>query len=294
MSCKHGLYTRLVVISVVLAMGLLAGCAAKKYVMVEKPKGITLEYRMPEGEVLRYTTSQQTTQTMEPMGMPLETVMTKSYELSLKPEGREGEAYEVEITVDAMDAGAKTVQGEFSADVDSVIGKSFGMSMSRLGKVLDVSEAEAIQYGIGPQGTRSIKADFEFMFPRLAEMPLSIGDTWTTRDTVSMIEGGIEILIISEGINTLKAIEPMAGFDCAVVETQVAGEVRGEGEQQGAKVGFEGTITGTETWYFAYQQGIFVENSSNIYTNGSISVSGPSEMTFPMTERASSKVSLVK
>jgi hypothetical protein len=186
------------------------------------------------------------------------------------------------------------VQGEFSADVGPVVGKTFGMTMSRLGRVLDVSEAEPIHYGIGPQGTRSIKPDFQFMFPHLAAAPVSIGDTWATRDTVSMTEGGIEILIISEGAHTLVGFEPMSGFECAKVTTAVTGDVSGQGEQQGATISFDGTITGTETWYFAYDQGLFVENSSDIFTKGSIYVTGPSEMSFPMTERTSSKVSLVR
>jgi hypothetical protein len=160
--------------------------------------------------------------------------------------------------------------------------------------VLDASEADAIQYGVGPQGSRSITTDFEFMFPRLTDMPVSIGDSWTTSDTVSMTEGGIEILIISDGTHTVKAFEPMGGYECAVVESEITGTVRGEGEQQGAMVSFEGAITGTDTWSFAYEQGLFVESSTNIHTTGSINVTGPSEMSFPMTERTSTKVSLVK
>jgi hypothetical protein len=279
---------------IIAASFVLAGCAAKKYVMVEQPKGIALEYKMTEGEPLRYKSSDHSTQTMEPMGMPMETKTTKSYEFTIQPEGRQEDTYQLEITIDAMDAGMSMAQGDFSADVAPVIGKSFGLSMSVLGEVLDLSEAESIQYGIGPQGTQSIAPDFQFLFPRMPEVPVDIGDSWTVRDTVTINQGGVDIAISSEGVNTVAAFEPMGGFECAKIVTEITGTVSGEGEQQGAQVSFEGTLSGTETWYFAYEEGLFVENSVDMFSKGTINVSGPSEMSFPMTERTSSQVVLVK
>ncbi len=287
MSNRWNLYVRVMVAVAVLASGILAGCAVKKYVMVEKPKGVMLEYLMPTGEVLKYKNTQDSDQTMEMMGMSVETKIHKAYEFSVAGKGREGDNYNLNITIDAMDGTMTTPQGEMAADVDPVIGKSFGMTLSRLGKELDVSEAEAIEYGVGPQGNRSIMPDFKTMFPDLPAAPADIGDTWTSRDTVAIEEGGIGIVIISESVNTLVGFEPMSGFECAKVTADVTGTVKGEGEQQGAQVSFDGTLSGTDTWYFAYEEGILVEMSSDIFSESTIQVTGPQEMTIPMKQKMS-------
>jgi hypothetical protein len=284
----------LVVVIAVLSSGLLAGCAAKKYVMAEKPEGVALKYHMQEGDVLQYEWAQESTQTMEPMGMPMETKIHKSYAFSAAPKALKGDTYDLEITIGSMDASISTVQGEFSADVEPVIGKSFTMSISRLGETLDVSEAEAIHYGVGPQGTRSIMPDFKTVFPDLPGGPVSIGDTWTTLDTLDMEEGGIEILVTSESVNTLVGFETVSGLECAKVTAEVTGAVSGQGEQQGAQVSFEGTVGGTETWYFAKDEGLFIKMASDLFSKSTINVTGPSEMSFPLTEKTSLDVALIR
>ena len=294
MNCRCGMSKRLIAILLVITLGLLAGCAAKQLVLVEKPKGVTLEYRMPEGAVLKYETTQSSDQTMQMMGMAVETSMSKSYMFSVAGKGEKGDGYDLEITIDSMDATIGTPQGDFPADVEPVIGQSFSMSISRLGKELDLSGAEEIQYGVGPQGARSIKPDFKTLFPDLPEAQVNIGDTWTTQDTIDVDESGIEIVINSESVNTFTGFETVAGMKCAKVTAAVTGTLKGAGEQQGAQVSFEGTLSGTETWYFAYEQGLFVQLSSDIFTKSTIDVTGPQEMTIPMTQTMNFETALIR
>jgi hypothetical protein len=294
MSHKRNLFTRLIVVVLILASGILAGCAAKKYVVVEKPKGATLEYRMPEGGALKYEMSQYSDQTMEIMGAAIESNVRKTYTFSVAPKGREGNTYDLEIAIEAMDASITSPQGEFNADVDSVIGRSFSMSVSHLGKELDVSDAEPIHFSVGPQGTRSIMPDFKAFLPDLPANPVNIGDTWTTQDTINIDEGGVEIVIASESVNTLAGFETVAGLECARVTAEVVGTMKGEGEQQGAQISFDGTLSGTETWYFAHEQGLLVESSSDMFVKSNVGVKGPQEMSFPMTQKMSFETTLIK
>jgi hypothetical protein len=294
MTDRVTLYVRLVVVVAVLVSLVLSGCAAKKYVVAEKPEGQILEYRMQEGKMLKYKNTQDSDQTMEMMGMSIETSSHKALEFSMVPKGGKDDAYEIEITIDAMDASMTSPQGELSADVDAAIGQSFTMTLSRLGKEIDVAGAEAITYSAGPQGERNLSGDFQAVFPDLPEARVGIGDTWTTQDTISADEGGISIRITSESVNTVVGFEPVVGLQCAKVTAEVTGEIKGEGEQQGAQVSFEGTLSGTETWYFAYEEGVLVETSSDIFTNSTIQVTGPQEMTIPMKQKMSMDTALVQ
>jgi hypothetical protein len=284
----------LILVAVTLTAIVLTGCGAKKYMVAEKPKGITLEYIMPAGEVFKYKSSQDADQTMEMMGMSMETTAHKFYEFSCVPQGGEGDNYEIKVTIDAMEVGMETPQSDFAADTDSLLGRSFTMLVSNLGKELDVSEAEPITYDAGPMGARSIRPDFQIVFPDLPSMPVEIGATWTTHDTLDVNEGDIDILVTMTRVNTLAGIEPMMGMESAVVTTELTGIVSGGGKQGEADVKVEGTMSGTETWYFAHEQGVFVEWSSELFSKNMIDITGPQEMSFPMSEKMSFKTVLVQ
>jgi hypothetical protein len=272
----------------------LTGCSMKKYVIAEKPKGISLEYRMPKGEVLKYKSAQRANQTMEMMGMAMESTAHKTYEFSCVPQGKEGDNFELKITIDAMEAGLETPQADYSADVDSVLGRSFTMLVSNLGKEIDVSGAEPIRYDAGPMGKRSIRPDFQIVFPDLPAIPVEIGATWTTYDTLNVSEGQIDILVTMTRVHTLAGVEPMTGMESVVVTTDVTGTVSGAGMQGEAGVTVEGTLSGAETWYFAHEQGLFIEWSSDMFWKSMIHVTGPQEMSLPMSEKMSFQTVLIQ
>lgn len=274
----------------VLTVALLAGCAAKK----PMPEAALWEYTMPEGKALEYTKSEEVKQSMEIMGQAMEMIFSKSMVFSVMPKGREKNIHRIEVTLNSMDAAATTPQGDFDADTEPAIGKSFEMSLSYLGKEVDVSGAEEIKYSMGPQGDRSIMPDFAAFLPDLPGRPVDIGDTWTSRDTIPVTEGNAELLIVSESLNTLEGFETINGMQCAKVSAVVTGSISGEGEQMGAALTFSGTMEGNEIWYFAHKEGVYVKSSGNIFTTANVEVGGPQQMSIPMTMDMTTETELVK
>ena len=273
-----------------LAIALLAGCAGKK----PMPEAAFWEYKMPEGKALEYGKSEDVKQTMEIMGQAMEMSFTKSMAFSMMPKGREKNIYQIDVTINSMEAAATTPQGDFDADMEPTIGKSFEMSLSYLGKEVDVSGAQEIKYSLGPEGERSIMADFAAFLPDLPGRPVDIGDTWTSQDTIPVSEGSAELLIVSESLNTLEGFETIKGMECARVSAAVTGSISGEGEQMGAALTFSGTMEGNEIWYFAHKEGIFVKSSGNIFTTASVEVGGPQQMTIPLTMDMTTETELAK
>jgi hypothetical protein len=83
-------------------------------------------------------------------------------------------------------------------------------------------------------------------------------------------------------------------LECAKVTAAVKGTLSGTGQQGGADLSFTGDIEASDTWYFAYKEGILVKTTSDGSTKSTITVSGPQNMTIPMTMTMKMATMLVK
>jgi hypothetical protein len=282
-------------ISVFLVFCFLAGCAVKKGDLWGDPKtGLILQYRMPDDQILKYQSSGEVNQNMEIMGQSVDVEINSASVFSAKSKGLKGDNHQLGITIDSMSTDIISMQGELSPDMSTVIGKSFDMTLSPLGKELELSGAESIKYDLGAEGKRSISSDFQAVFPDLADRPVKIGDTWTSTDTITEKSENNESIIHLESVNTLKGFETVDGMECVKITVELTGTSEGKGEQQGMDLISEAEVKGTATWYFAYKEGIFVKMISTVSSEGTITVSGPQNMSIPMTLEMKGEVKLVK
>lgn len=272
----------------------LPGCAGKKNVWGDTESGLILEYRMKQGDVLKYEMVQEGTEQVEVMGQTNESATNKTYVVAVESKGMQGENHLLAITFESMEAGMKSVQGEFSADTEGVVGKSFDLVLSPLGDEVDLSGAEDIKYSAGPLGDRSVKSDFEGAFADLAGRPVKVGDSWTSTDSVSIDQGNSVVLIESESVHTLDGYETVDGLECARVVTEVTGAISGEGEQMGAPLVFDGTLGGSESWYFAYKEGYLVKTSSDMSSDIVVTVQAGQEMKVPVKGTIRFETTLIK
>ncbi len=184
--------------------------------------------------------------------------------------------------------------GEYSPDLSSVIGKSFDMTLSPLGKELELSGAESMQYELPTEGKMSIESNFQAIFPNLAGRPVKIGETWTSTDTITEKNESSEVQINLENVHTLKGFETVDGMECVKITAEVTGTLQGTGELQGMDIAIEGERKGTDTCYFAYKEGIFVKVISTAVERISVELSGPQDMSILMTQEFKSEIKLVK
>jgi hypothetical protein len=272
---KDTFKTWIAFLPVIMAIFILAGCAAKHQLPIwgNPQSGLILQYRMAEDLALRYQLTIEQTQDVEVMGQQIKTETN---------------------TIDSMKIKINSPQGELTPDMTTVEGKSFDMIMSRLGKELDLSGAESIQYDLGQAGKRDLASNFQAIFPDLADKPVKVGDTWTSKDTITEKVGSGEIKISLESLNTLAGFETVDGLECAKITAKITGTLEGGGEQMGADLAFKGEIEGSDTWYFAYKEGFFVYEKVDVLTKGSVSVRGPQEMSIPMAQNMRIETKLIK
>jgi hypothetical protein len=290
---RNTLRSRLLLALVLVMAVVVAGCAAKKALWGDPETGLILTYRMAGDQGLQYQSSSEFVQELDISGQVMEQTSSRTLSFSVAPKGMKAGNQSLGVTIDAMELNIKGPQGDLSPDMGGVVGASFDMTLSPLGKEMDVSGAKAIKYNVGPQGERNLASEFESFFPDLAGRPLKVGGTWTTRDTINVEEGKSKIKIILKNDNTLVGYETVNGLECAKISAAVTGSLAGEGEQGGAALIFEGDLTGEDTWYFAYKEGVFVKTSSTGTMEGSITAGGPQGMVIPMTQKTKLETTLV-
>lgn len=295
MNRKHTFKTRSVLVLVIPVIAILVGCAAKRPFWGDPETGLILQYLMPENQVLKYQTSMESTQNMEIGGQQVESKSNQTSVFSVTSKGQKGDNHQLEITIESMSINVTNPQRELSPDMSSVIGKSFDMTLSFLGKELDLSGAEAIQYEMDPGNKRSIAPGFQTIFPDLAGRPVRIGDSWTTTDTMTEKIGNAAYINSNfDSLNTLEGFETVNGLECVKITAAVTGTLEGEGKEGNADLSFEGKIEGSATWHFAYKKGLFVKYIFQGFAKVSATVTGPQNMTIPITQKSKIETKLIK
>lgn len=280
---------------VLLAVCLLAGCAAKTAPVWGNPQtGLILQYRMPEGQVLKYDSWEETRQISDLMGQTIEVDYKSTNAFSVKSNGQEENNHQLTITIDGMSIKIQSSQADLEPDMSTVLGKSFDMILSPLGKELELVGADAIKYDMGgAQGTRDVAAVFQDIFPNLADQPLRIGDTWPDETTINEKTSNGQVIIHISGVNTLEGFETIEGMECLKISAKYSGTIEGKRDQQGIELNTKGDIKGTATWYFAYKEGIFIKHINKGTGEGVVDV--PSQgIQIPFTREMTSEINLVK
>jgi len=277
----------------------LAGCAAKTATphttegqAASAPSaGLVLEYKMPAGQVLRYSQTDEVKETSDRMGQIIEGTITGTGRDAFRSKGLKDGHFLLEVTIEDMAVTTTGPRGESKLDATSVIGKSFEMVLSSLGAEVDVSGAEPITFAT-PSGTRSVASSYKIFFPDLPGKPVKIGDTWPTDYAVEDKAGPLALRTEYHRVNTLEGFDSVEGMDCARIVTAITGRVSGAGSQQGTELRIAGDIKGTTVWHFAPKEGIYVQSTSDVVNEMTVTVTRGQTMTMPTTQKQKAIVKL--
>ncbi len=284
----------LILTTVSMVIGMMAGCAARTAALWGDPQsGLILEYRLPKGQVLKYKTTGRQAESSEVMGQKIDVESKAESSYSLRSMGQTEKNLRLEVTIEQMSLHSKSPQREFSPDLSSVIGKSFVMTLTPLGEEMDVSGAESIEF-TGAAGKRNLASRFQTVFPNPAGRPVLMDDSWTTNDAIVEKGESGRITIRFRNEHTLVGFETVEGLECARIQAKVTGDVEGDGNQGGATYTVKGLYRGEDTWYFAYKEGILVRLLSSGVIEATIDVTSPQKMTIPTKQELTSEITLLR
>jgi hypothetical protein len=262
----------------------LAGCAVKQQSWGDPETGLTLTYRLPEDQILRYRTTVEQEHSMKAMGQPRKFEAEKSFEVSMKSEARDEGGHQLTVTVDSLHWRLDTPRGELERDIPKIFGKSFGMVLSPTGDETDFSETQEVAYEMQPAGWMNVSDDFKAFFPNLPEEPVKIGDRWTTTEYIKDMAFNSSQKIVLDSIHTLTGVETIDGMECAKISTVMHGMLEELGERMTRTPEMTGRFEGTGTWHVAYEEGLLVRTSMTLRGTGEMISSEYQGMPRPMAQ----------
>jgi hypothetical protein len=255
---------------------------------------VTLAYEFPEAKTVSYRQTSTEKQYMQINGQDINTLTQSSLEFSAKSKGIKDSNFGLGVTIDAMKISVQGPQGDLSPDFSQILGKSFEMTMSRLGKELDTSGAAALKYQLGPTSSRDLSAGFQAFFPDLPDRPIKKGDTWPSQDKVTQNTSNGEILVNSQNVHTVDGFETVDGIECARIKTTTTGTLKGNLEEGGVALTLDCKIEGTGTWYFAVKEGVLVKADNKASYTGTITAGEPANLSIPLSGETLEETRLIK
>ena len=249
----------------------------------EADRAVTLVYQFPEGKSISCRQTSTESQFMQIGGQDMNVLNQGTLEFTAKLKAMKESNIGLGVTIDTMKISVQSPQGDLSPDLSQIIGKSFDMTLSRLGKELDTSAAAAIKYQVDPNSSRDLSTAFQAFFPDLPDRPVKKGDTWPSEDKVIQNSGSGQIIINAKNANTVDGFETVEGIECARIKTAVTGTLAGNLEQGGVGLTLDCKLEGSGTWYFAVKEGFLVKSDSRSKFSGTIVAGEPANLTIPLT-----------
>ncbi|MGQ9560019.1 MAG: DUF6263 family protein [Candidatus Oleimicrobiaceae bacterium] len=275
---------------------LIAACAGPKaFNYGNADTGFFLVYRATKGQTLKYEMVSETRMTQEMMGQEMESTISQNLGWTLRflgvsPEGN----LRWQITFDKILGTGKGPQGDFSMDGREVAGKSAELVTTPQGKVAaKVGFDKLPKLNVMGQEVNLAHQFREFLSP-LPGKAVKIGDTWEVARTDTVKQSGLDLVVSSKTTYTLAEQVTQAGKECLKVKRQGSFTLAGQGSQMGASVNFEGEGEENGHFLFAYKEGTLLEAASERLVEGIASVSGPVDMTIPVTQEVRMSLRLLK
>jgi hypothetical protein len=255
--------------------------------------GIKLEYKYPADKYVKYFSDTKVVQDMDVNGQSMLVNISITLGCEVKSPGKQGENLNLEIMIDSMAQNIESPQGPAGGPINDIKGKVFNMIIAPSGKIVDLAGASKVVYNVEGSGEGTMAQTFLSYFPVLPKNPVKAGDTWTTNDTVDSKSQTNTIWMPVEANYKFEGIEKMDGIDCAKISATLSGTRKMMTQSQGMEIHTSGPFTGTQTLFFAVNEGYFIKQTVVSKMTGNIEIPDQN-MSFPVVMTVTSTNEIVK
>lgn len=255
--------------------------------------GVKLEYNYPAAKTVKYISDTKVVQDMDVNGQSMLVNISMTLGCQVKSAGKQGENLNLEISIDTMGQNVESPQGSAGGPISDVKGKVFTMVISPSGKVVDLSGASKIVYTVEGSGESTMNQSFMSYFPVLPKNAVKEGDTWISNDTLDSKAQTNTIWMPVEGNYKFEGIEKIDGIDCAKISSTLSGTRKMTTKSQGMEIHTSGPFTGTQTLFFAVNEGYFIKQTVVSKMTGNIEIPDQN-MSFPVVMTINSTNQIVK
>ena len=230
---------------------------------------------------------------MDVNGQSMLVNISTSLGCEVKSAGKQGENLNLEIKIDSMAQNVESPQGNAGGPINEVNGKVFNMIISPSGKIIDLSGASKVVYTVEGSGESNMNQSFLSYFPSLPKNSVQPGDTWTSNDTIDSKSQTNSVWMPLEAAYKFEGIEKINGSDCAKITATLTGTRKMTTQSQGMEIHISGPFTGTQTLFFAVNEGYFVKQTVVSKMTGNIEIPDQN-MSFPVVMTITSTNEIIK
>ncbi len=259
------------------------GFFSPSYSQLTSQKLVKLEYNVPSGGV-KYLSTSKIIQTMDINGQSMQANVFSALGCSIRQTDKQDGNLKLEVMIDTMGQRTDSPNGNIGGAILDVIGKTFSITISPSGKEKDITEAAKITFNVEGSGPSDLSQSFYDYFPDLPENPVSPGYTWTTTDTVKANTPAMTLMMIIKSENKFEGFETVDGTDCVKITSILSGTRDMKIQTQGNDIKMAGPFTGTGALLFSTTKGYFIKHIVTTNLLGSIEITYPEAMTFPLVQ----------
>lgn len=264
-------------------VGLLACLWLAAEVGVGQTKEVyTLRYKGKPGKVLRYERQETTTREMERAGQSMQTSSQRSMRTELRTESAD-EVLCFTLTVRKLEGSMQGMRGSRAMDLKEFEGKRVRLCIDQLGAQKEFTPIDELpRPGRGGERGPGMGPPERLLGLKLLvlpENPVQVGDTWTVTYTDSVTPpagGGFMRHEREQGKTTYTVLEEgkKNGFKCLHIKTETTYSREGHGSGRGGEMSSEGDGKIIGDAWFAYEEGVLVEYTSQDTFEGTTAFSG--------------------
>jgi len=254
---------------------------------------VKLEYNYPAGKYIKYLSDTKVVQDMDVNGQSMLVNVSITLGCEVKSAGKQGENLNLEIMIDTMGQNVESPQGSAGGSINDVKGKVFNVIIAPSGKIIDLTGASKIVYTIEGSGESTLNQSFLSYFPVLPKNSVTVGETWTSNDTLDSKTQTNTIWMPVEANYKYEGTEKIDGIECAKISATLSGTRKMITQSQGMEIHTSGPFTGTQTLFFAVNEGYFIKQTVVSRMTGNIEIPDQN-MSFPVVMTISSTNEIVK
>jgi hypothetical protein len=246
-------------------------------------KSVKLEYNLPSAGV-KYLNTNKIIQTMDIMGQVMEANVFSAFGCSISQTGKQDGNLNLEVKVDTMGQRTESPNGSVGGAITEVIGKTFSITISPSGKEKDISQAEKITFNVEGSGPSDLSQSFYDYFPDLPVISISPGYTWTTTDTMNAKTPSMTMMMIITSENRFEDFETVDGIECVKITSTLSGTRDMKIRTQENDIKLAGPFTGSGTLFFSPADGYFIKQLVTTNLKGTIDITYPEAISFPLVQ----------
>jgi len=246
----------------IMTIVILSGCKVKKDLTGSPETGLAMKYSNKDGQALLYDWDTELNEKVSFQGNDIEIGITVDLIFSMEPALKTKGKLDYKVTIDEMETKIASPRGESSGDVSGATGKSFNLCIDPDGRNPVITGADNVKYELIPGQSRSVAMNYQNFFPKLPHELVKQGDSWKYSDTINESENDSKVILIFNNHQTFDGTDTIEGMECARIVNRFSGTIEGQGIQEGINLVTRGTLEGSETWYFSWEKGILVKQST--------------------------------